>query len=133
MTHGQNKSKLTITAEIATIIACVLCGIGVVFAGIALWSPSRPAAPHASTAYGGESMMVSMWLVYCFVVVVVFSVAGSILFFIAYSSGSPSRRSKSKHFVLHTIFVLVEEQVGEHPHAKFTRLRLEYEHKFAQG
>jgi hypothetical protein len=85
---ADKKSNLTIAAEIATIVACLLCAVGVVFAGMALRNakplPVVPAPTSGRTIETRDTGMVltpiESWL---FGGAIGSSVAGSILFFVA--------------------------------------------------
>jgi len=84
------KSKLTVAAEIATIVGAVMGTVGASIAWLAYrdthQSPSM--APNTEVAV----VIVSRWAAYCFIASLIFALTASILFFVANRSLQKSSR-----------------------------------------
>jgi len=90
------KSKLTVAAEIAAIVGCCFCAIGVVIAWMAYWDSRKPIVIPNTAVTTGATMLVSKVAVYCFMATVAFTVTASVLFFVA--SRKRKKESASARF-----------------------------------
>jgi hypothetical protein len=127
------KSKLTVAAEIAAIVGCSICAIGVYIAWLAYRDSNKPAIAPSVYVATGATMLVSKVAIYCFMATVALTVTASILFFIA-----SRRRSKSSGLFTALqveAFQLAKDlrdflkEIGAHP--EITKANGELDHRAA--